>query len=137
MYDRPGRDIVAVNWSGEQGLAAGAAAWEDVEIQIGEKTMYVTAPWRFYSVSRNTHVEERTQSGTTQIEASHSYNGAYPAMLRYRMSPGNVSVLAEQTADQRIWWGTTYVAQNRSVPAASLPSTIVAPENNDLQYCFP
>mgnify|MGYP000091377824 FL=1 len=136
VYDRPGRDIVAVNWNGAQGLTAGAAAWEDVEIQIGEKTMYVTAPWRFYSVSRNTHVEERTQSGTTQVEASHSYNGAYPAMLRYRMSPANVSVLAEQSADQRIWWETTYVAQNRSVPASSLLSTIVAPENTKPTYLY-
>ncbi|MDS0283964.1 Ig-like domain-containing protein [Haloarcula onubensis] len=136
VYDRPGRDIVAVNWSGEQGLAAGAAAWEDIEIQIGEKTMYVTAPWRFYSVARNTHIEERTRSGTTQVDASHSYDGAYPAMLRYRMSPASVGVLAEQSADQRIWWETTYAAQNRSVPAASLPSTIVAPENTEPTYLY-
>ena len=50
VYDRPGRYVVSIDWTGEQGLAAGAAAWEDVEVQIGEKTMYVTAPWRFYSV---------------------------------------------------------------------------------------
>ena len=136
VYDRPGRDVVSVNWTGEQGLAAGAAAWEDIEIQIGQKTMYVTAPWRFYSVSRNTHVEERTSGGTTALEASHSYGGTYPAMLRYRMSPANVSVTADKPADQHIWWNRTYVVRNRSVPATSLPASIVAPQNTKPTYLY-
>ncbi len=59
-------------------------------------------PWRFFSVSRNTAVEERSESGTSEVAASHSYEGRYPAMLRYRMSPANVSVLADQPADRRI-----------------------------------
>jgi len=131
IYDRPGADVVSVEWEGRQGLAAGAAGWESVEVQVGEKTMYVTAPWRFFSVSRNTAVEERTESGTSEISASHSYGGQYPAMLRYRMSPANVSVLADQPADRRIWWETTRVDENGSVAATPLPDTIVAPTNTD------
>ncbi|WP_187347679.1 Ig-like domain-containing protein [Haloplanus rubicundus] len=129
VYDRPGDDVVSVEWTGEQGLAAGAAGWEHVEVQVGEKTMYVTAPWRFFSVSRNTAVEERTESGTSEVAASHSYGGQYPAMLRYRMSPANVSVLADQPADRHIWWETTRVDEAGSVEATLLPDTIVAPEN--------
>jgi len=89
----------------------------------------VTAPWRFFSVSRNTAVEERTERGTSEVAASHSYGGQYPAMLRYRMSPANVSVLADQPADQHIWWETTRVDEAGSVAATPLPDTIVAPEN--------
>ena len=136
VYDRPGRDVVSVNWTGEQGLAAGAAAWEDVEVQVGKKTMYVTAPWRFYSVSRNTHVEERTSGSTTTVEASHSYRGTYPAMLHYRMSPANVSVLADQLGDQHIWWNRTYVDRNRSVSATPLPSSVVAKQNTKPTYLY-
>ncbi|WP_338918486.1 hypothetical protein [Salinirubellus litoreus] len=131
VYDRPGDDVVSVEWTGRQGLAAGAAGWEYVEVQVGEKTVYVTAPWRFFSVSRNTAVEERSESGTSEVAASHSYNGRYPAMLRYRMSPANVSVLADQPADRRIWWETTRVVENGSVAATPLPATIVATENTN------
>ena len=131
VYDRPGDDVVSVEWTGRQGLAAGAAGWEYVEVQIGEKTMYVTAPWRFFSVSQTTAVEERTESGTSEIAASHSYDGRYPAMLRYRMSPANVSVLADQPADRHIWWETTRVDENGSVAATPLPATIVATENTN------
>jgi hypothetical protein len=136
VYDRPGRDVVSVNWTGKQGLAAGAAAWKDVEVQIGKKTMYVTAPWRFYSISRNTHVEERTSRSTTAIEASHSHQGTYPAMLHYRMSPASVSVLADKPADQHVWWNRTYVVQNRSVPATALPDSIVATQNTKRTYLY-
>jgi hypothetical protein len=129
VYDRPGEDIVSVEWTGQQGLAAGAAGWESIEVQIGEKTMYVTAPWRFFSVSRNTAVEERTQGGTTEVAASHSFDGQYPALLRYRMSPANVSVLADQSAERHIWWETTSVEENGSVEATPLPASIIATEN--------
>lgn len=129
VYDRPGDDIVAVEWTGRQGLAAGAAGWEHIEVQVGEKTMAVTAPWRFFSVARTTAVEERTATGTTAVAASHSYDGRYPAMLRYRMSPANVSVRADQLADQRVWWEPTRGRENGSVAATPLPDTIVAPEN--------
>ncbi|MDG5775226.1 hypothetical protein VB773_20400 [Haloarculaceae archaeon H-GB2-1] len=131
VYDRPGDDVVSVEWTGRQGLAAGAAGWEYVEVQVGDKTVYVTAPWRFFSVSRNTAVEERSESGTSEVAASHSYNGRYPAMLRYRMSPANVSVLADQPADRRIWWETTRVTESGSVAATPLPATIVATENTN------
>ena len=131
VYDRPGDDVVSVDWTGRQGLAAGAAGWEYVEVQVGDKTVYVTAPWRFFSVSRNTAVEERSESGTSEVAASHSYKGRYPAMLRYRMSPANVSVLADQPADRRIWWETTRVAESGSVAATPLPTTIVATENTN------
>jgi hypothetical protein len=131
VYDRPGDDVVSVEWTGRQGLAAGAAGWEYVEVQVGEKTVYVTAPWRFFSVSRNTAVEERSESGTSEVAASHSYKGRYPAMLRYRISPANVSVLADQPADRRIWWETTRVAESGSVAATPLPATIVATENTN------
>jgi hypothetical protein len=130
VYDRPGQDIVSVNWTGQQGLAAGAAGWEYVEVQVGEKRMYVTAPWRFFSVTRNSHVEERRSSGATGVEASHSIGGQYPALLRYRMSPATVEVLADQPADQHVWWETTHVVENGSVPPTALPATIVAPENS-------
>jgi len=129
VYDRPGDDVVSVEWTGQQGLAAGAAGWEYVEVQIGEKTMYVTAPWRFFSVSRTTAVEERTGSGTSEVAASHSYDGRYPAMLRYRMSPANVSVIADQPADRHIWWETTRVDENGSIAPTPLANTIVATEN--------
>jgi hypothetical protein len=129
VYDRPGDDVVSVEWTGQQGLAAGAAGWEYLEVQIGEKTMYVTAPWRFFSVSRTTAVEERTGSGTSEVAASHSYDGRYPAMLRYRMSPANVSVIADQPADRHIWWETTRVDENGSVAPTPLANTIVATEN--------
>jgi len=129
VFDRPGDDIISVAWLGEQGLAPGAAAWEDVEIQVGEKTMYVTAPWRFYSVSRNTNVQMRTATGSSSIPASHSYDGAYPAMLRYRMSPANVSVITEPAADRHVWWESTHQVPAGSVPPATLPSSIIAPEN--------
>jgi len=131
VYDRPGDDVISVEWTGRQGLAAGAAGWEYVEVQVGDKTVYVTAPWRFFSVSRNTAVEERSESGTSEVAASHSYDGRYPAMLRYRMSPANVSVLADQPADRRIWWETTRVAESGSVAATPLPATIVATENTN------
>jgi hypothetical protein len=131
VYDRPGDDIVSVNWAGQQGLAAGAAGWEYVEVQVGEKRMYVTAPWRFFSVARNSHVEERHSNGMTEVEASHSIGGRYPALLRYRMSPATVEVLADQPADQHVWWETTHVVENGSVPATALPATIVAPENTE------
>jgi hypothetical protein len=131
VYDRPGDDVVSVEWTGRQGLAAGAAGWEYVEVQVGDKTVYVTAPWRFFSVSRNTAVEERSESGTSEVAASHSYKGRYPAMLRYRMSPANVSVLADQPADRRIWWETTRVTESGSVAATPLPATIVATENTN------
>ena len=129
VYDRPGDDVVSVEWTGAQGLAAGAAGWEHVEVQVDEKAMYVTAPWRFFSVSRNTAVEERTESGISGIAASHSYGGQYPAMLRYRMSTANVSVLADQPADRHIWWETTRFDESGLVAATPLPDTIVAPEN--------
>ena len=129
VFDRPGEDIVAVTWTGEQGLAAGAAGWEYVEVHVGEKTMYVTAPWRFFSVARNTHVEERTHEGTSELNASHSVGAQYPALLRYRMSPATVEVQAEQTAAQHIWWETTHVVETGSVAATPLPDTIVATEN--------
>ena len=131
VYDRPGDDVVSVEWTGQQGLTAGAAGWEYVEVQVGDKTVYVTAPWRFFSVSRNTAVEERSESETSEVAASHSYKGRYPAMLRYRMSPANVSVLADQPADRRIWWETTRVTENGSVAATPLPATIVATENTN------
>jgi len=129
VYDRPGDDVVSVEWTGEQGLAAGAAGWEYVEVQIGEKTMYVTAPWRFFSVSRTTAVEERSASGITDVAASHSYDGRYPAMLRYRMSPARVSVTADQSADRHIWWETTRVDQSGEVEKTPLPATIITTEN--------
>jgi hypothetical protein len=129
VYDRPGDDIVAVEWTGEQGLAAGAAGWEAIEVQVGAKTMAVTAPWRFFSVARSTAVEERTASGTAAIPASHSYDGRYPALLRYRMSPATVSVITDQAADQQVWWEPTTATVNGSVAATPLPATIVAPEN--------
>ena len=128
VYDRPGNDVVSVEWTGEQGLAAGAAGWEYVEIQTGEKTMYVTAPWRFFSVSRTTAVEERSTSGITEVAASHSYDGRYPAMLRYRMSPAHVSVTADQSADRHIWWETTRVEQSGAIEKTPLPATIVTTE---------
>ena len=129
VFDRPGEDVVSVNWTGRQGLTAGAVGWESIEVQVGEKTMYVTAPWRFFSVSRNTAVEERTTDEVTTVNASHSFEGEYPAMLRYRASAANVSVTADQPAQQRIWWETTRLIENGSMPATTLPDTIVAPEN--------
>ncbi len=131
VYDRPSDDIVSVEWTGRQGLAAGAAGWEYVDVQVGEKKVYVTAPWRFFSVSRNTAVEERSESGTLEVAASHSYKGQYPAMLRYRMSPADVSILADQSADRRVWWETTRVGENGSVAATPLPDTIVGAESTN------
>jgi hypothetical protein len=52
-------------------------------------------------------------------------------MLRYRMSPANVSVIADQPADRHIWWETTRVIENGSVAATPLPATVVATENAD------
>jgi hypothetical protein len=129
VYDRPGEDVVAVNWTGRQGLAAGAAAWEVVEIQVGGKTLYVTAPWRFFSVARNTHVETRRANGTVEVPASHSINGTYPALLHYRMSPATVQVVTEQAADRRVWWEPTETVANGSIEATPLPATVVAPAN--------
>ena len=57
-------------------------------------------------------------------------------MLHYRMSPANVSVLTDQPAHQRVWWERRYVVQNRSVPATSLPSTIVATQNAKPTYLY-
>ena len=129
VFDRPGEDIVSVTWTGEQGLAAGATGWEYVEVHIGEKTMYVTAPWRFFSITRNTHVQERTRGGTSELNASHSVGAQYPALLRYRMSPATVEVQADQSATQHVWWETTHVVETGSVAATPLPDTIVATEN--------
>jgi hypothetical protein len=131
VYDRPGEDVVAVSWDGQQGLAAGAAGWETVEVQVGEKTMSVTAPWRFFSVSRNTHVEERSDGATSETAASHSIDGEYPALLRYRMSPATVEMVADKTADRHVWWEPTDVVANGSIAATPLPATIVAPANHE------
>jgi hypothetical protein len=39
--------------------------------------------------------------------------------------------LADQPADQHVWWETTHVVENGSIPATALPATIVAPENTE------
>lgn len=127
VYDKPGNDVVALNWTGDQRLTQ--TPWRQIEIDIGNKKMTVSAPWQFYSVAQTTAVEERSTSGTTGYNASHSYGGRYPALLRSRVSVANVTVRLSEVAPQRSWWRETHQEVADRVPATSLPDTIIAPDN--------
>lgn len=128
LYDKPGNDVVAINWSGDQRLTRNP--WRQATISIGNKTLTVDSPWHFYSVAQTTAVEERSDSGTTEYNASHSYGGRYPAVLRTRASVATVTVRLSELVSQRSWWRKTHTDVAREIPATPLPDTIVAPDNN-------
>lgn len=130
IYDKAGNDVVAINWSGDQRLEQNP--WRQISIAIGNKSMDVESPWHFYSVTQNTAVEERSGSGTTAYNASHSYDGQYPALLRNRVSVANVTVRLSRSPGQRSWWRETHTVVADRIPSTPLPDTIIAPDNTGM-----
>lgn len=127
VYDKPSNDVVVLNWTGDQRLTRNP--WRQVTVSIGNETLTVDAPWHLYPVVQNTAVEERSDDGTTTYNASHSYGGRYPGLLRHRVGVANVTVRLSELAPQRSWWRETYTVVAREVPATPLPETIIAPDN--------
>lgn len=128
VYDRPRNDVVVLNWSGDQRLTR--HPWRQVTVSIGNKSLSVDGPWHFYPVVQNTAVEERSDEGTTNYTASHSYGGRYPGLLRKRVGMANVTVRLSDVAQRRSWWRETHTAVATTIPATSLPETIIAPDND-------
>lgn len=134
VYDKPGNDVLALNWTGDQRLTRNP--WRRVTVSIGNKTLIVTSPWKFYSVGQTTAVEERSDSGTRSVPASHSFGGRYPTVLRTRASVTNVTVRLSELASQRSWWQKTHTIPTERVAQTSLPDTVIAPGNPKPTYLY-
>ncbi|MUV88495.1 hypothetical protein GJ629_00190 [Halapricum sp. CBA1109] len=126
-YDRRGDDIIHIEWSGNQTLAA--APWQQITATFGNTRLHLGSPWRFYPVSQSDAVEERSANETTTISSGHSFSDTYPRLLRNRVAVGNVSLYLDEPANESSWWRGDYAEINRIVPGTSLPSTIIAPDN--------
>lgn len=134
LYDKPGNDVLAIEWSGDQELTE--MPWQDITVTIGEKTARIVSPWHFYSVSQNDAVEERTSSGTSTVAAGHSFDDRYPRLLRNRVAVANVTVKLDERANAPSWWREDHEIVDETVPGTSLPSTILAPDNADTTHLY-
>ena len=127
LYDRPGDDVLAIEWSGDQAITE--MPWQDITVTIGNKTARIASPWHFYSVSQNDAVEERTDSGTSTVAAGHSFDDQYPRLLRNRVAVANVTVRLDERATAPSWWREDLEIVDETIPGTSLPPTILAPDN--------
>lgn len=128
VVDGPGRDRVIIHWDGDQDLPA--TPWEKIHVKVGGKEVEINSPWRFYSVSRNTHVEVRSDSGVQTHQTTHTYNDRWPAIYHQVVSVGNISTSSPEHAEEVSWWERVDSRPGTTIPGTQLPDGVDAPENN-------
>lgn len=131
VADSQGRDRVNIFWSGNQEFDANP--WQDITLNIGEKTVIVRSPWRFYDVSRNTAVQVRTDD-PDELEihpVTHSYGDRWPAIHHSVAAVANVSIeYPETNPDQEyLYWEEIDSSPATVIPGTSLPEGVNDPDN--------
>ncbi|WP_424016322.1 Ig-like domain-containing protein (plasmid) [Halorientalis pallida] len=127
LYDKPGGDILSLEWSGDQDLTANP--WRSITVTVGEKTLHFNGPWQFYSVSLNDAVEERSGSGTSTFGAGHSHGDRYPRLLYNRAAVTQTLVELDEPSEAVSWWREEYTDVDEMIPGTTLPATVIAPDN--------
>ena len=127
LYDKPGGDVLSLEWSRGQDLTANP--WRSVTVTVGEKTLHFNGPWQFYSVSRNDAVEERSGSGTRTVAAGHYHGDRYPRLVYTRAAVTQTLVGLDEPSEAVSWWREEYTDVAEMIPGTSLPATVVAPDN--------
>jgi hypothetical protein len=129
--DGAGHDRLAVRWKGDQDFPSDP--WKTINVNIGNKTIQLTSPWRFYGISRNDEVEVRTGGGSTTHDATHTHNDRWPTIYRYETGVANVTSAFPQTGEDNQAWGYTSTVDSQvstTLPVAPLPANVNDPQND-------
>ena len=129
--DGAGHDRLAVRWKGNQDFPSDP--WRKISIDIGDKTIEIISPWRFYGVSRNDEVEVSTGGGSTTYNSTHTYGDRWPAIYRYETGVANVTAAFPQQDDANQLWGYTRSVDSQlstTLPGAPLPANVNDPDND-------
>ena len=129
--DGAGHDRLAVRWKGNQDFPSDP--WRRISVNIDNKTIHLTSPWRFYGISRNDEVEVLTGGGSTSHNATHTHNDRWPAIYRYETGVANVTAAFPQKGEDNQVWGYTKTVDSQvstTLPGAPLPANVNDPDND-------
>ncbi|WP_313690584.1 sensor histidine kinase [Halobellus marinus] len=129
--DGAGHDRLAVRWKGNQDFPSDP--WRRISVNIDNKTIHLTSPWRFYGISRNDEVEVLTGGGPTSHNATHTHNDRWPAIYRYETGVANVTAAFPQKGEDNQVWGYTKTVDSQvstTLPGAPLPANVNDPDND-------
>ena len=129
--DGPGFDRLIVKWRGDQDLPGDP--WKRVKVNIGNKTVWIDSPWRFYGISRNDEVEVRADGGSTTYDTTHTHADRWPAIFHYQTSVANVTYAFPQKNEEEQRWGYIETVDSQiaaTPPGAPLPANVNDPDNH-------
>lgn len=130
--DGEGKDRLIVTWAGDQDLPSDP--WRKIQVDIGNKTVDIESPWRFYGVSRNDEVEIRTGNKVSSKGVTHSHDDRWPAIFHYETSVGNVTAGFPQKDDKDQAWGYTKTVDSqveKTLSGSPLPAGVNDPDNDN------